>query len=404
MKQILDQILPFERMTREPGHHFFGYYDLQPWSGDGRFHLCQRVAFMDRLQTATDRAELGMVRMHDSQFIPLAATYAWNFQQGTMLQWNPAKPSEEIIYNTLMNNAFHGVIKNINTGEIRILSRPIAAVDSTGCWGLSINFSRLFDFRPGYGYAGIEDPFKNQAAPAEDGIFLVDLATGDSKLIVSLASLRQRFINEPPAADKLMVNHITFNPDDSRFVFLLRNIPLSGGPLKNPCGGWKTATLTANTDGSELHTLMGFGMASHYHWRDREHLLIWAGNGDKNQPGLYLLHDCSQDAEPLFIDADYCDGHCSYSPDRNFILYDGYHPPDCRRLQLYDLRKKAVITLATVYNGNHNHLASTDIRCDLHPRWNRDGTAVSFDSVHEGHRHVYWMDLKGIVTRNQGQT
>ena len=30
-----------------------------------------------------------------------------------------------------------------------------------------------------------------------------------------------------------------------------------------------------------------------------------------------------------------------------------------------------------------------DIRCDLHPRWNRTGTAFSFDSTHEGFRGIY---------------
>ncbi|MFZ2656699.1 MAG: hypothetical protein WAX69_17325 [Victivallales bacterium] len=398
MKQIQYQKLPIERLASVPGHYFFGYYDLQPWSADGRFHLCQRVEFMDRLQVATDRAELGMVRMCDGQFIPLSTTYAWNFQQGSMLQWNPAKPGEEIIYNALINNAFTGVIKNIVTGEVRILSRPIAAVDPTGRFGLSINFSRLFDFRPGYGYAGIEDPFRNQAAPEDDGIFLVDLATGDSKLIVSLASLRQRFANAPAAADKLMVNHITFNPDGSRFVFLLRNMSMPGGASVNPNGGWKTATLTANADGSGLHILMGFGMASHYNWRDPEHLLIWTDGGGRKQPGLYLLRDRSQDVESLFIDADYYDGHCSYSPDRNYILYDSYlHQEGYRKLLLYDLRKRSVTTLAKVYSGNVSHLATPDIRCDLHPRWNRDGIAISFDSIHEGHRNVYWMDLKEIL-------
>ena len=80
MKNIRSQLLPFERLTNEPGHYFFGYYDLQPWSGDGQYHLCNQVGFMDRLPAATDSAELGMIRMRDREFIPLASTQAWNFQ------------------------------------------------------------------------------------------------------------------------------------------------------------------------------------------------------------------------------------------------------------------------------------------------------------------------------------
>jgi hypothetical protein len=35
-----------------------------------------------------------------------------------------------------------------------------------------------------------------------------------------------------------------------------------------------------------------------------------------------------------------------------------------------------------------------DVRCDLHPRWNRSGTQASFDSVHEGSRQVYVIDVR----------
>lgn len=32
-------------------------------------------------------------------------------------------------------------------------------------------------------------------------------------------------------------------------------------------------------------------------------------------------------------------------------------------------------------------------RCDLHPRWRKDGRQLAFNSVHEGSRQIYVIDV-----------
>lgn len=391
VRQVRKQLRPLERLTREPEHYFFGYYDLQPWSGDGRFHLCHRVEFRDRLPTAGDPAELGMINMADYSFIPLARTYAWNFQQGAMLQWHPVRSNDEIIFNKRLGERFKGVIRNIWTGEERVLSRPVASVDPNGRWALSINFSRLYDFRPGYGYAGIPDSFAQDKQPEEDGIFLVDLTDGTDRLLISYRQLGQFLGGHAWIADaKLLINHITFNTDGTRFVFLVRNFP-----MERPKARWQTAVLTAATDGSDIRCLLDFGMASHYWWRDARRLVIFAGVGEPAVNGLYIIDDGTGDAELIDPTFFVQDGHCSHSPDGQRILYDSYPDGDgYRSLYLYDLSENKGVSLAELRSEPISRLFSVDLRCDLHPRWSRDGSAISFDSVHESHRHVYVMDLK----------
>jgi len=388
MEGIKSQLLPFKRITEGVYHNFFGYYDLQPWNRDGSCHLCTRTKFFDRMPKELDVAELGFIRMSDNQFIPIAQTSAWNFQQGAMLQWNPANPDNEVIYNIRVGNEFKGVIKNIHTGMEKMLAHPVASVDPYGRYALSINFSRMFDFRPGYGYAGIEDVYKSELHPNEDGVFLIDLKTGESKLIISLYDIYKQHENIVGMMNKkLLVNHITFNTDGSRFLFLSRSFPKDGS-------GWGTAIFSANTDGSGLYCLNDYSVISHYCWQDTSHILIYADIGSKGELELYLLKDLANHAEIVDRGFFQSDGHCSYSPDKRKILYDSYPDADgFKHLYLYDVKKGRGITLASLYSPP---VSNVDIRCDLHPRWNRTGNAISFDSTHEGHRHVYIMELDSV--------
>ena len=52
-----------------------------------------------------------------------------------------------------------------------------------------MDFRRLNDVRPGYGYAGLPDPHRDELAPKDAGIWRVDLATGKDELILSLADV-----------------------------------------------------------------------------------------------------------------------------------------------------------------------------------------------------------------------
>lgn len=376
-------------ITDGQDNYFFGYYDVQPWNKEGNLHLCHKVKFWERMPEKGEIAEIGVIDINnENKYTKLAETTAWNFQQGSLLRWNPAAPNDEIIYNINENGQYKGVIMNIKTGEKRFTDYPLANVDSSGNYGLGINFSRLYDFRPGYGYSEIEDPYYNVNHPKDDGIFLVDLKTGKSKLVLSTDDLWNLTKDTLDSDEKVLVNHINFNEDGSRFVCLFRTFPENGGH-------WKTAVITANRDGSDPYVLRNFDIASHYFWKDKENLIIYANHYDGVQ--LYMWKDKTHQAK--LIGKDFFkgeNGHCSFSPDKKYVLYDCYWNADgYRPLNLYDVEEDKGIMLGLYYS--HPELEPEDIRCDLHSRWNRNGKAITFDSIHEGRRGIYYMDLTEIL-------
>ncbi len=381
--------LKMRELSPEDGHYFFGYYDLQPYHPNGRFHLAHKVQFVDRLPEADDVAELGYIDTETRTFHKIAETTAWNFQQGAMLQWYG---EDHILYNVRKGDHFETAITNWKTGETRYCPLPSAHVSADGRYSLSINFSRIFDFRPGYGYAGKPDPFAEVKHPAEDGIFLQNLQTGEYKLIVSYERMAKEFPQAPYTDEKIVVNHITFNPSAKRFLFLLRNFP-------GAVGRHRTMLLTSDLEGN-LYKLTDYEVNSHYHWKNDEEILMVYGTGVVGfypfKHALFRMED--QTPHKMWIPEKQLIGdvHCLYSPDRRYISGDGYPGREDRKrkLYLYDTQTEQCIVLAAIPVTDP---PLTDLRCDLHARWNPAGDKLSLDSNATGRRTVMEIDLTNVI-------
>ena len=91
------------------------------------------------------------------------------------------------------------------------------------------------------------------------------------------------------------------------------------------------------------------------------------------------------------------DGHCTFSPDRQWVLNDTYPDRfDMRTLMLVRWPTGKRIDISRLYSPKAKWWG--EIRCDLHPRWSRDGTKVCIDSVHEGSRQIYVIDVSRCVS------
>ncbi|SMC26338.1 hypothetical protein SAMN02746041_02607 [Desulfacinum hydrothermale DSM 13146] len=374
-------------VTSGPLHHFFGYYDKSPWNLSGDKLLALEVPFDDRPPTARDQAVVGCLLLHEgNRFQALGESLAWNWQQGCMLQWHPADPDTWICHNHREGGKFVGLIRNLKgTVEARF-DRPFYAMHPDGMGAISLNFSRLHRLRPGYGYAGVEDPWAEDPLPDGDGLWWMDLQKGSSELILSVKEVARVEPRMYPPDVPHWVNHVQFSPRGTRFAFLHRWV--------HPRRGWATRLMVAEADGTRLRPIITTGVVSHYDWKDEDRLLAWA-MGAEGRPAFHLYNVESGESRVVGGHVMQEDGHCNFSPNGRWILNDTYPDPyGMRTLYLYDLHGKRRINLDRFlsparYRG--------EIRCDLHPRWKRDGTAVCIDSTHTGSRQMYVVNLHPIL-------
>ncbi len=387
MRQIADNV-SIRAVTSGPKHHFFGYYDRTPWSASGRYMLGMETGFMGRPPRPGETATVGLIDTAEGDaWEPLAETSAWHWQLGAMLQWMPPVPERHIIYNDRREGRFVCVVRDAFGEQERVLPRPVYALSPDGRWALSLNFARLAEMRPGYGYNGLADPWGGHRHPAEDGVWHMDLDSGDCRLVLSLEQAsRLRPKPSMPSAVHWF-NHVQISPAGARFAVLHR--------WKTPGrDGWETRMLAAAPDGSDLRIVADDGKVSHYDWRDDGSILVWCRQRELGE--RYFLFDLAEGTRRNVgegvLDRD---GHCSWSPDRRWILTDTY--PDEERMRTLILYNPGERRRVDVGRFHAPPELVGPVRCDLHPRWSRDGHRVCVDSAHEGTRQMYVPDISAIL-------
>ncbi len=372
---------PIQVTSGDKEHFFASYYGINSWSQSQRYITVLETDIKYRLPNENDEATLGLVDLTDNGFIPVTTTRAWNFQQGCMAHWLGTSPDSLIIFNDTREGKYVAVIFNVMTKqEVRVIDRPVSAVSLDGKFAISINFSRLSITRKAYGYAGQgQDPQADVQLPENDGLFLVDLASGASQLIVTIAQVKDR-IHEFKEEDRVYFNHTLISRDGSKVFWLARTLP-----------NWGTTALTANIDGTNIQRCFPDGWGgSHFDWLNGDELMVTAKYGASQwAPVLFTVGEQNYKRLGNGI-LDY-DGHGTFSPDGQWMITDTY-PSSNREQKIYlmDMATEAVLPMGRFFQPEEY---TKGWRCDIHCRWSPNGDRVGFNSTHSGSRQVYVMRL-----------
>ena len=375
--QCLPETTPAQTfILSEPGSHVYcGYYDISPFNADNSRLLALRVKGGNVSPHESGiKAEIGYFNLPHTKFIKVAESAAWNWQQGCRLQWLP-NASNTVIYNDFQNGHFVSVVRRIDeNGPLRTYSHPVYTVHTDGMNALSLDFTRLHRHRRGYGYHNLDS--SQEKAPADDGLWCMDMNDGTLKLLVSLAELASFQTQDGMAGAYHYINHLQWTPDGKTIVFF--HLWHRDGKKKN------SRFVILKQDGT-LSILDQTIRPSHTGWaNDGSLLLTGLKQGSKN---IYHLHNKIEKSEELPITID---GHPSFI-NNNTFLSDTY--PDKtghQKLYISDLQGNrkmfASFYMPSDYTG--------EMRCDLHPRLSPDKTLCAVDIVKDSKRAIAIIPVK----------
>ena len=386
-------------VTCAPHDHFMAnYFGINAWSPDGRYLAVLETDINGRVPDEGEAATLALVDLQDgNKLIPIGKTLCWNFQEAAMFHWLPWEDGG-CIFNDCRDGKFVSVVYNWKTGTERIIPYPVSAVSKDGTKAVSVNYARLRLCRPDYGYAGKgQDPLRDDIWPDSDGLWVVDLRTGEGRLILSIrdAAAQMTQIEDPKGLAYFC--HTVLSKNAKKIFFLARTVENLDEQVEKfgHVKAWRTSAFTIDIDGNNLRRCYPDGWeGSHFNWLDDETIAVTA----RWNAGKCWAHTIFKVGEedkvrhlaPGLLD---WDGHLVFSPNGKFLCSDGYWNSNKERnFVLIRVEDEAVRSLGTYFVPEEYQEQYS--RCDLHARWRPDGSQIAFNSVHEGTRQVYISDVK----------
>lgn len=373
--------------TKAGKFHSHSYYDIPIFDAGSRHVVLYETDIAGRHPTSDDRIKIGVVDTRDPEpnWTPLGESRAWSVQQGPMAQWITVAGTsrQSVIWNDREGGRLVARIREPGGAPARTLPRPVYAVCPDGRTALSIDLMRLDTLRPGYGYPGGQSQALARQ-PADDGVWRMDLETGEAELALSLKravhfmtrriGLRAR-LGHLRRRYTYWFNHLKVSPDGRRFTVKLR-FRVPGGPWNESMG----VSLTCNVDGGDLRLLAP--ATSHVIWLDNERLYFW------QHGAVRLFRDAGPGQQmevlaPEVLNANVHIRHMPVTP--GLFVFDTPYREEIDVLML-DRARDYVEPIARF----HGHVpAKGPFRCDLHPCPSPDGEHIIVTTLQDGGRQVH---------------
>ena len=362
-----------EQLTDGPMSDLHTYYDICPWSPDGRYLVFSAaypadLTIVHRDTLATDKGHLYLMDLNTYELRLLADDAFYNTHTGAFPVWHPTE--NHVFFYTAPEEV--AVVSADSGALLRKLQGGIRQVSPDG---------KLLSWTT--------NDVKSDLPP---GVYTLkaDGAGGDDDADLALIAPTEALYELTPNKhlfhiDQMTVGNTKWTPDAQHMLVAMwiKATPDDLSPWTSP---FRRSIYIVSRDGSERRWLTFFG--HHHSWTAQGTTVLYSGycrhtdEGVKEEPRLHMI-DFDGSNNRVVIDHP-LGGHPIASPDGSKIT-----TWDNRGVILVDLKTQTVDYLAVLepafdqsHRGTHPHCL-----------WSPDGSQILYNSAQSGQSHLYRITL-----------
>jgi hypothetical protein len=382
------------------GRIFHRFFDTSPLSPSGRYLALFRSPFEDRAPKPGEAGEVVLVDMKTGNERVVATSKGWEMQLGANVQWGAT--DNELYFNDVDPATWQAFAVQLNpfTGKAKRMAGTVFMVSADGKKLASYNLISSRYAQVGYGVVLPEELTPRNTGPvATDGVYITDVATNQTKMLVSIKDVYEKTVPSiaisNPQDYEYYFFQVKWNPQGTKLLTTVQWTPKSGGQRKR-------SVITMNADGSDIRTAI-----TNEQWSKGGHHINWTPDGDHlsmnlnvdGKPGLEII-TVKADGSEMKVVYPKGSGHPSFHPKGlPFIITDAYFgemttsdgKEPLRLINVADGTEETIVTVLLSDNPNF------ELRVDAHPAWDKSGRYMIFNGYAGHTRNVYIVDLKKLL-------